>query len=229
MDERFSATLDNEASRDDVDAAITAALTEPEVRACWTRQYWVRAALQTTPGEPQPRLDADFADRVMAALPAGDRVTASAEEPAVDETANVISLSSRRRHGSHRAAWRSGLGAAAAASVVGIVVFAYAPFGTYDSARGTDDRGNNTMAIQSMTAGMMKTVARRKSRQSVSASEGHEPRGRSDTRWSVSNPALRRELNSYLVEHHNLARNFGFSASTESLVQAAAYRNQAYR
>lgn len=229
MDERFSATLDNEASRNDVDAAISAALAEPDARACWTRQYWMRAALQATPGEPQPRLDANFADRVMAALPVDSRVKVSGAESGADEAANVANLSSRRRSRTHRTAWRNGFGVAAAASIVGVVIFAYAPYGTYDTASGVDDHSDNTIAAQSMAAGMMQTVASRESPRSMASVEARGEQNKPDTKWSVSSPALRRELNSYLVEHHSLARTFGFSASTESLVQAVAYRNQTSR
>lgn len=229
MDERFSATLDNEASRDDVDAAINAALAEPDARACWTRQYWIRAALQTTPGESQPRLDSGFADRVMAALPVDSQAMASAAESAAGETDNVVSLSSRGRSRTHRTAWRNGFGAAAAASIVGVVIFAYAPYGAYDTASGVDGGSGDAIATQSMAAGMMQTVASRESQRSMAPVGTRGEQIQPDTRWSVSSPALRHELNSYLVEHHSLARTFGFSASTGSLVQAVAYRNQSSR
>lgn len=41
--------------------------------------------------------------------------------------------------------------------------------------------------------------------------------------WSVSDPALRSELNGYLVDHNGMARGYGLSGTTPALVRVATY------
>lgn len=41
--------------------------------------------------------------------------------------------------------------------------------------------------------------------------------------WSVSDPALRDELNGYLVDHNGMARGYGLSGTTPALVRVATY------
>lgn len=46
---------------------------------------------------------------------------------------------------------------------------------------------------------------------------------RSVDQWSVSDPALRDELNGYLVDHNGMARGYGLSGTTPALVRVATY------
>jgi negative regulator of sigma E activity len=227
MDERFSATIDNESSKQEVCAVITSAIAERSLREDWTRQYWLRATLSSTPGEPPPRLDLDFADRVMAALDsseaAGDRAEFMVDTEA--GSSRVVPFEqARRRHKYPRSGWRAGLGMAAAASVVGVVVFAYSPFGAQHRAGSRDEHGG---AVTRTAGGSMTRTVVDTGRAQAGSSRQRRSNNPTHRNWSVSNPALRRELNGYLAEHNGLARNFGLSASTPTMVHATTYRTQA--
>ncbi|NNC23037.1 hypothetical protein HKX42_04190 [Salinisphaera sp. USBA-960] len=229
MDERFSAAIDNEASHDEVAMAIDAAIADRAVRDCWTRQYWLQTTLQHPNETPVSHLDIGFADRVMTAIEADQGSTS-----APPETERTIDFESKRRvrrgdRGSGRGGWRTSLGAAAAASVVGFVVYAYAPLGGQHLVP-SNDTGHSTSPVAEKTSGggATQTVANTSASPSSDRSRSGRTR-RESGHWSVSDPDLRRELNGYLVEHNGVSRNFGLSASAASLVQATAYRTQTHQ
>lgn len=233
MDERLSAAIDNEACRDDINAIIDLAGDDQSVRHCWTRQYWLQTTLQSGPGDAAVPLDLGFADRVIAAIDSEESMSGkAASSGAVDRSTIVAFESERRRRHTNRTKWRSGVGTAAAASVVGVIVWAYAPLGIQnsESAPGSSSTGKPVVENASSGADTTRTVATGNAEPTKRSTNTQlDGRTQSDDRWSVSNPELRKELNGFLVEHNGLARNFGLSASTPSLVQAATYKAQTPR
>ncbi len=234
MDERFSAVLDEEASIEEIEAVIDTVLNDEDARECWTRQYMLKAVLQEEISSQPVTFDAGFADRVMAELYAEDSAQASGRptQPAPVGLHSIRSRWRQRRRGGRSTGLRTGFGAAAAASIVGVVVFAYAPFGeqnhTPSHSHRTASRSTVNHASVNAPTGLRRTVADNHHNGQPSNRIRHRvPSQQSNNgRWSVSDPALRRELNGYLIQHNGLARNFGLSASTPTFVHAATYRTR---
>src|SRR5689334_14116396 len=106
IDEKISAFLDGEASREDTLEIIERCTRDPALRALLDRQQRVRAALRR---EPPAEVDAGFADRVMAGI-AGDEMAS---------TDKVIELPTRHPRPGFR--WAAGLAMAASVTAVAIL------------------------------------------------------------------------------------------------------------
>lgn len=241
MNEQLSAFLDNEASRGEADSVVNALLRDESLRESWTRQYWIRTTLRAHQAEPAVAVDADFSRRVMQAI-------AAAEDAAPPHAlARVVPITARRRG----RRWRGVAGLAAAASVAGVVFLAGTPLlrnaandarmASTGSASGaatpTRQQGmrsetlassgfNNRLAdfgsISSATTGRLQTVATTGEATGPGASRPAAG-GSSAEHWSVSDPAVRDELNGYLVDHNGMARGYGLSSTTPALVRVATY------
>jgi negative regulator of sigma E activity len=230
MNEKLSAFLDNEATRDEADSVINALLRDESLRESWTRQHWIRTTLRAGDAEPAVAVDEDFSKRVMAAIEA-DEQPADAR-PRSDK---VVPMRRPQRR------WRGVAGLAAAASVAGVVLLTGNPFaGSNDSAEGTFATADNSSTLnrtQKDTTATSDTeftgdwdhqfadfslASSHPARMRTAASEGAA--ARSPDQWSVSDPAIRDELNGYLADHNGMARGYGMYGSTPALVRVAAYR-----
>ena len=238
MNEQLSAFLDNEATRDEADAVVNALLRDESLRDSWTRQHWIRTTLRSHSAEPAVHVDTGFANRVMAAIAADEHPETVAPRD------NIVRMTPRRR----TRRWRGVAGMAAAASVAGVVLLAGNPFvrsGTSGSegrvasandgpaatrtrdAAGSQHQGFASGGWNSRLADFSSVPAQSAHVQTV-ASAGARSRGLSSSdgpadHWSVSDPAVRDELNGYLVDHNGMARGYGMSSTTPALVRVAAY------
>lgn len=219
MNERFSAFLDNEATRDEADSVISALLRDETLRESWSRQHWLRTMLRAHSGEAVAAPDPEFSARVMRAIAAdGQHETGAAVPPA----ASARAFGKRpRRH------WRSMAGLAAVASATGFVLLVSNPL-QRDGGTGTPPAASPTASIALADAGA--TGAPRVEDGQIVASNdlgGAAARAAQDQapadHWAVSDPALEDELNSYLVEHNGLSRGYGLSATTPASVRVATY------
>ncbi|MES1935940.1 sigma-E factor negative regulatory protein [Salinisphaera hydrothermalis] len=244
MNEQLSAFLDNEATRDEADSVVNALLRDEALRDSWTRQHWIRTTLRSHSAEPAVDVDTGFANRVMSAIAADEH-----RETAVPNS-NVLPMTPRGRRTRTRR-WRGVAGMAAAASVAGVVLLAGNPFvrtGTSGSEgriataennptstrrvadsqqvrQGFGSGGwNNQLAdfssVQAQPAGVRTVAAAGMSAQGAASMGGSDA---SADHWSVSDPAVRDELNGYLVDHNGMARGYGMSSTTPALVRVAAY------
>lgn len=228
MDEKFSAFLDNEATRDEADSVVNGLLRDETLRVSWTRQYRIREALRSSAGDPEVALDSDFSERVMQAV----RAEAQAEHPTLVPMARPA----------HRRRWKTMAGFAVAASAAGLALFATQPLQhmsdsvpaqtpaqTLASAPASnlavgDSADNAGIAsaglsdtpqmnrAQSLATGTVRNVA---NSQDFGQDEANQ--------WQVSDPALANRLNGFLVEHNGLARGYGLGATTPGFVRVATY------
>lgn len=216
MNEQFSAFLDNEATRDEADAVVHSLLRDDDMRASWTRQYWIRETLRSSATEPSIALDMDFSERVMQAVHADD---------AHDEgtRASIVPMTTPMR----RRRWPAVAGFAVAASAAGFALFATQPMRLGGSpttianrtvAVNTSGPAGSTTRVASagssmpMTGGLFQDVAERMDDMRDAVSQ-----------WHVSDSIQAKRLNGYLFEHNGLARGYGLSATTPGFVRVATY------
>ncbi|MGB7754453.1 MAG: sigma-E factor negative regulatory protein [Salinisphaera sp.] len=244
MNEQLSAFLDNEATRDEADSVVNALLRDESLRDSWTRQHWIRTTLRSHSAEPAVNVDTDFANRVMSAIAADDH------PETVASSSNVVTMTPRRRTRRWRGV--AGMAAAASVAGVvflagnpfvrsgtsgaeGRVAAANnSPTATRGDTSNTERQGfgsggwNDQLAdfssVQAQPA-RAETVAAGgpASRMNMQASRGLPTSDGPADHWSVSDPAVRDELNGYLVDHNGMARGYGMSSTTPALVRVAAY------
>lgn len=142
IDERFSAYLDGEASPEETEAVLAALGRDPQLRAAWGRQHWLRSALRDA--DASADYDPAFAERVRHVLDADEAQTARRRR--------VVPFRARSR-------WRTVAGLAAAASVTGAVLLVSEPLGNGDA--GINDAAPAAVTAAAETAG---TVADARSR-----------------------------------------------------------------
>lgn len=235
MNEKFSAFLDNEATRDEIDAVVGELLRDESLRESWTRQHWVRTTLRSSDTELAAPVDVDFSKRVMNAISVGEQAESSGSTGRSDRVISIHKARSHRR-------WRGVAGLAAAASVAGIVVLAGGPF--LSSGNGARNhvatagqqaaRGQGTGTAASTPDHALTGTLRGQladfsyipeSGPSVRTVAMNTPARHATTnQWSVSDPAVRNELNGYLADHNGMARGYGMYMTTPALVRMAAYR-----
>ena len=247
MNERLSAFLDGEASRDDIEAVLAELLRDETARDSWSRQNWIRTTLRAAETEKPIALELGFSNRVMQAIESEDQqdTVVPMTTPAV--TAPAAPTRSRRRLGSR--AWQGMAGMGMAAAVAGVVFVSASPFGqtgrgtsagtvattnpsSARTSRNTATSNADTATTRTARAGFdsarwndqlvdfdtvraptSASVHRVAARASTSASD----------RWSVNDPAVREELNGYLVDHNGMARGYGMSSTTPAYVRVATY------
>lgn len=252
MNEQFSAFLDGEATRDEVDSVLHSLLHDEQMRNSWTRQHWVRASLRSHDVEPEVALDVGFSDRVMAAIANEDNAgqVPATLTAAPGNRARVINMPRRTRV----RRWRGVAGMAAAASVAGVVLLSGNPF-MRSSSSGSEGRvaeagGSSSQATQLTSeaesrrrhsfasadnssrledfqtissSGRTRSVAARGNAGHASAEHVVASRGGPSDHWSVSDPDVRNELNGYLAYHSGMARGFGVPSTTPAMVRVAGY------
>ncbi|MES1925456.1 sigma-E factor negative regulatory protein [Salinisphaera sp. T31B1] len=231
MNEQFSAFLDNEATRDESDSVINALLRDERLRESWGRQHWLRETLRAHRGEPAVGLDSGFSTRVMQAIAQED-----SESRPVRADVRPISTAPRAR----RRRWRGmTTGLAVAASAAGMAFLVTGGSITRDeNAPENLQEPAVAAATVSPSATRVKTsrdVANTPADSSAMLAAGNVQnadirsvstnarRTSPADHWSVSDPALEEELNSYLVEHNGLARGYGLSGTTPAFVRVATY------
>lgn len=213
INEKISAYLDGEATPQEVENTTAALLRDPALRGELGRQHWLRHALR----DSRPlALDAGFSSRVLAGLDAQD------EAPV--QRSNVAAF--RPRKVSTPRWYRQAAGLAVAASVIGAVVLVSNPL---DEPSPLDD----SQALQSQNAAPVQQaatfpaatqqVALQQQQRSPAATSVQTQQAAAD-HWAVSDPDLQDQLNGYLLEHDGLARGYGLSGATPSLVRVATYR-----
>lgn len=229
MNEQFSAFLDGEATRDEADSVINAVLRDEALKTAWSRQHWLRTTLRAHKGEITAPLDAGFSDRVMAAITADEQSEHSSRPAIGPRRASVPGLRRRR--------WRNMVGLAAVASATGVFLLVSNPLQSdkdVDSAIAPTTSSVASVAVEPQTAPeAMPQVAQSRGLETgmlnkATASAG--PRQKAALQqaspadhWSVSDPAIANELNSYLVEHNGMARGYGLSGTTPAFVRVATY------
>lgn len=249
MNEQFSAFLDNETTRDENDAVISALLRDETLRDSWSRQHQIRDALRSTAGDAAVVIDTQFSVRVMQAI--RDDIAPAAAEPINDwqrdvnsgRTPTVVPMRRKRRRGHH---WRNMAGLAVAASAAGVALFATQPLqqlmtpGTaLPAAVQAVTQQASTMAAadsDAMPDLHFETVATANADSSGFDTPWQMANGfvrdvaaRVDKaqaavdHWSVTSPALANRLNDLLVEHNGLARGYGLGATTPAFVRVATY------
>lgn len=247
MNEQLSAFLDNEATRDEADSVVNALLRDETLRDSWTRQYWIRTTLRSHSAEPAVDVDAGFANRVMAAIAADDR-----PETVAPNRGRVVSMARRARPrrwrgvaGMAAAASVAGVvflagnpfvrsntsgseGRVAAASNAPSTTRARSADQTERQGFGSGGWNDQLADFSSVHAqpARFQTVAARGAASSMSvrtsAAGMTASQGPAD-HWSVSDPAVRDELNGYLADHNGMARGYGMPSATPALVHVAAY------
>lgn len=244
MNEQFSAFLDNETTRDENDAVISALLRDETLRDSWSRQHQIRDALRSTAGDAAVVVDTQFSARVMQAI--HDDVAPAAAEPIndwqrdvnSDRAPTVVPMRRKRRRGHH---WRNMAGLAVAASAAGVALFATQPLQqlmTPGTALPAAVQASTVAAASSdaMPDLHFETVATADTDNSGFDTPWQMANGfvrnvaaRVDKaqaavdHWSVSSPALANRLNDLLVEHNGLARGYGLGATTPAFVRVATY------
>lgn len=195
IDERFSAYLDGEATPAETEAVWSELNRNPALREAWGRQHWLRSLLRDA--DTTAAYDAGLAARVGRALDTG----------AEEGSERVVPMTPRRR-------WRAAASLAAAASVVGAVLLVTEPLGV--------DSGEPAAAVVA-DAEMESTDESVMPEQEEQAIVTVADSGRSPDRWTVSDPDVADQLNGYLLEHNGLARGYGMSGATPSLLRVATY------
>lgn len=247
MNEQLSAFLDNEATRDEADSVVSSLLRDEALRDSWTRQHWIRTTLRSHSAEPAVTVDTGFANRVMAAIAADEH------PEAVAPSSHIATMTSRGRTRPRRWRGVAGMAAVASvAGVVFLagnpfvrsdVADTQGPVAATSSSQNTtrsrDETGaerqgfgssnwNGRLADFSSVApqsARVRTAAAGGSavRASMRAARGMSTSEGPTDHWSVSDPAVRDELNGYLVDHNGMARGYGMSSTTPALVRVAAY------
>lgn len=193
IDERFSAYLDGEATPEETEAVWSDFNRDPALREAWGRQHWLRSLLRDA--DSSAAYDRDFALRVDRALDTNAR-----------ESEKVVPMTPRRR-------WRTAASLAAAASVIGAVMLVAEPLG-----------GDGEPAV-TVAAGAETGVADEPAapgtdgRTAVTVADSSQ----APDHWTVSDPDVADQLNGYLLEHNGLARGYGMSGATPSLLRVATY------
>ncbi|WP_423820936.1 sigma-E factor negative regulatory protein [Salinisphaera sp. SPP-AMP-43] len=250
MNEQLSAFLDNEATRDESDSVVNALLRDKTLRDSWTRQHWIRTTLRAHSAETPVAVDTGFADRVMKAIAEEDHPETVATPPL--ERSNVVALprANRTRRWRGMAGFAA---AASVAGVVFLAGQPLLRNGsntaetrvaannagttstrTRDAESSTrqgfgSGRWNDQLAdFSSVSAqpGQVETVASASpstvALQSAQRRTTRMTDGAAD-HWSVSDPAVRDELNGYLVDHNGMARGYGMSSTTPALIRVSSY------
>lgn len=214
INEKISAYFDGEATAEEVENATAALLRDPALRSALSRHHWVRHALRDSrPVAPA----ADFSARVLAGLDSSDNqdgVDGPNEAPVWRP--NIVPL---RAHKTARPRWRrrQTAGLAVAASLVGAVVlvnnpFAEAPTAAHSPAPAPIQQAS-LLPAQTQQVALQQPQPQQQRAQARDAAD----------HWTVSDPNLQNQLNGYLLEHDGLARSYGFSGATPSLVRAVTY------
>lgn len=204
IDEQLSVFLDEESNIVEIKQSIRALRGDPEYRIVWQRHLWIREALREDAQVPAP--DVGFADRVTAALNAGNA-----------GQSNVVPMA-RKRRAPHW--WQGAAGLAAAASVAAATVLVIQPFHTPIASMPAQPVRVANATLNGDGAGSAQnpaTVA------SVSHSGRVQARRMAPDHWTVSSPAVAEQLNNYLLEHSGLATRYGMSGARPSLVRVATY------
>lgn len=248
MNEQLSAFLDNEATRDEADSVVNALLRDEALRDSWTRQHWIRTTLRSHSAEPVVDVDTGFANRVMAAIAAYDHPETVAPSSTVVSMTPRVRTRTRRWRGVAGVA-----AAASVAGVVLLAGNPFVRSGTSGSEGRVAAAGNNSQtttrtrdvtdserqgfgsgswnnqladfsSVQAQPA-RVQTVAAGgpASRMNVQTARGVGGSDGPADHWSVSDPAVRDELNGYLVDHNGMARGYGMTSTTPALVRVAAY------
>lgn len=171
LDEQFSALLDGELGPEERARMLERIKRDPNLKAVWSRQHLLRAALRN---QLTAAADAGFADRLMARLQSeiapSKVVDLMSRLPPVAAAMPVAVAAPRslRR-------WGVGFALAASAALAAIALSPLSPLGTEQT-----------------------TVQ-------VAAQEQN---------WSQVNEETARELNDYLLDHHNAAASYGFAATS---------------
>ena len=250
MNEQLSAFLDNEATRDEADSVVNALLRDEALRDSWTRQHWIRTTLRSHSAEPAVDVDTGFANRVMSAIAADEHPETVAPNSNIVPMAPRVRRTRTRRWrgvaGMAAAASVAGVVLLAGNPFVrtgtsgseGRVATAEnnqataRSGGAADSQRERQGFGsggwNNQLAdfssVQAQTARVHNVAATGSaSRMNAQGASGMGASDASADHWSVSDPAVRDELNGYLVDHNGMARGYGMSSTTPALVRVAAY------
>lgn len=197
INEKVSAYLDGECDDRESAEVADALMRDPEQRAAWQRQLWLRSALHSE-REVAP-LDAGFADRVAAAI----------QDDAAAPAGKVVPLRSRRRR-----TWRSTAGLAAAASVAAVAVLLSQPVTNVDMP---------SVAAPVMSADVTESNPVADITQVAANQPRDDRRERDADHWSVSDPAVADQLHGYLIEHNGVSRGYGLSSATPSFLRVATY------
>ena len=251
MNERLSAFLDGEASSDDIEAVLAQLLRDETTRDSWSRQNWIRTTLRAAETEKPIALDLGFSNRVMQAIESEDQRETVVPMVTSASTAPSTATRSRRRLGSR--AWQGMAGMGMAAAVAGVVFVSASPFGqngrstsagTVATTNPSSARTSRNVATSSADTAAATRGARtgfgsaqwndqlvdfgtvRAANASSSASVRNVSAQASTSasdRWSVNDPAVREELNGYLVDHNGMARGYGMSSTTPAYVRVATY------
>lgn len=179
LDEQISALLDGELAPDEAARVLERIKREPDLRAVWSRQHLLRAALRN-----QLKGDADpaFADRLLERIQSETapskvvHLTPQRAFPAAIPAPAITTASHSLRR------WGVGFALAAGLALAAIAVSPLNP-------------------LNSGAAGV-----------TVAATEAN---------WSEVNEETARELNDYLLDHHNAAAGYGF-ATTSGYARLAA-------
>lgn len=193
IDERFSAYLDGEATPEETEAVWSGLERDPALREAWGRQHWLRSLLRDA--DSSAAYDQDFALRVGQALDADSR-----------GPEKVVPLTPRRR-------WRAAASLAAAASIVGAVMLVAEPLGS--------DGEPAVSVVADAETGSADESAEAETNEQPAVTVADS--GPSPDHWTVSDPDVADQLNGYLLEHNGLARGYGMSGATPSLLRVATY------
>ena len=254
INETLSAYLDGEAAPHEIEQSLLRLHNDAAARRGFSQQHWVRQALrQCAHDRHTPPLDTEFSARVLAALD-GDAVqtdvAARQQDAGTPEHARpgVVALARRPATGAG-ARWGSraaGLAVAASAVVAALLLLgpqvewpgvgsttaprlAATAQPVSDSTAQNPDTGRAfvssaapTTALQTQAQDYAQGQAQAQAR--TVAARTQPAASRPADHWSVSDPAVADQLNGYLLEHDGLARGYGLTSATPSLVRMATYR-----
>ncbi|RJS92055.1 sigma-E factor negative regulatory protein [Salinisphaera sp. Q1T1-3] len=257
MNEQLSAFLDGEANRDEADSVVSALLRDDALRDSWSRQHWIRTTLRAHSSEIPVEPDIDFSRRVMASIAADGHHERVSPISATQRSDTRTRRPRRWRNmaGVGMAAAVAGVvlmsGNPFMRSSGGEARLASSAGGTSSTTRSRENAAANRLAsneasvgdwndrladfstVQSQSGGMRQAVASMGSAVGVSDAAAGGARAmpaaaRSGSdHWSVSDPAVRDELNGYLVDHNGMARGYGMSSTTPGYVRVATYGQSA--
>ncbi|MGH8529081.1 MAG: sigma-E factor negative regulatory protein [Nevskiales bacterium] len=172
LDEQLSALLDGELGPDEAARVLERIKREPALRAAWSRQHLLRAALRS---QLTGEADLAFADRLM------DRIQSETAPSKVVHLSTARALpatvAAPAMTANPNALRRWGVGFALAAGLA-LAAVAISPLNPLSS----DEAGVT-----------------------VAATEAN---------WTAVNEETARELNDYLLDHHNAAAGYGFSTTS---------------
>lgn len=251
MNEQLSAFLDGESSRDETDAVISGLLRDEALRDSWSRQHWIRTTLRAHASETVVDMDAGFSHRVMHAIANDSHVeTVSTVVPMHVATpprvrtrrwrgvagmgmaaavAGIVFMSGSpllRQGGSDtRTARTEGTMPTASGRESRVADVSSASSERGFASQGWNDRLADFSTMTPQSASMRRVVASMGSAMGVSSADARavSTAGDAADHWSVSDPAVRDELNGYLVDHNGMARGYGMSSTTPGYVRVATY------